>query len=267
MLNMKTFWGCMLVLGFVVLADALVYEPYSLKITSYNLKSSQLLGLKIIFATDFHMAPYKWEEWRLQKVVDMINAQKPDLVILGGDFVNRHSKNSTMSPTNIAKYIQKISAPKVAVLGNHDTYYGKTEIATALKNVDVYVLNNSSVKLNLLNKDVYILGVKDFDTDKPNIEKALKNTQTPRIFVTHSPDMFVALRDNFDIAFAGHTHAGQIVLPFIGGLVDNTKSHRKYIYGLFYKYQKPLIVSSGLGSSVLPLRFNNLPEIVEVNFY
>lgn len=253
-------------LGVIVFFEAVIYEPYSIKITSYNLKNPQLSGLKIIFATDFHVASYPWEKWRLERIVNTINEHNPDIVILGGDYVNRHYKTGSMSPNDIATALKQIKAPKVAVLGNHDTYYGKKEVSTAFKNALIPVLDNRSTKLNLRDKEVYIAGVSDYDTDKPNIKKALENTKTPLIFATHSPDTFMQLNNDVAIAFAGHTHGGQIVLPFLGALVTNTESGRKYTYGLSYKNKIPLITSSGLGTSVLPIRFNNKPEIVSVNF-
>ncbi len=257
-------WGVLL--GSILLFEAVIYEPYSLKITSYDLQNPQLSGLKIVFAADFHIAPYGWEKRRLNRIIDTINKQKADLVILGGDYVNRHNKTGTMPPEYIAAALQRITAPKVAVLGNHDSYYGKKEVKGALENAAIPVLDNSNLSINLQGREVYVAGVSDYDTDKPDIEKAVQNTQTPLIFVTHSPDVFVNLKDEADISFAGHTHGGQIVLPFWGALVVNTDSGRKYTYGLFMEYGKPRIVSSGLGTSILPVRFNNRPEIVVVEF-
>ncbi len=263
--KIKSLIKYIVILGVILFTEAVIYEPYSLKITSYDITNQQLSGLKIVFASDFHIAPYKWEKWRLQKIVNTINEQNPDLVILGGDYVNRHSKTSTMAPQKIIEVIRNIKAPKVAVLGNHDIYYGKNDIIKAFTNASIPVLNNRNIKLNLQNKEVYVAGVSDYDTDTPDAKKAFEEIHAPVIFVTHSPDVFDALEENFDIAFAGHTHGGQIVLPFLGALAINTNSGRKYTYGRFDKNDKTMIVSSGLGSSVIPVRFNNLPEIVVVS--
>ena len=255
-----------LVIALVLVIDAVICEPYGLKITSYNLRNSQLSGLKIVFATDLHIAPYKWENWRLQRIVKAINKQSPDLVVLGGDYVNGHDYDGTMQPEDIAESLQQIKAPKVAVMGNHDSYYGKYDVTKAFEEAKIPVLDNRNIKLNLNGRKIYIAGVSDYDTDKPDIEKALKNTKSPLIFVTHSPDVFVNLGGRADIAFAGHTHGGQVVLPFWGAVMINTATGRKYTYGQIFEDDKPLIVSSGLGTSVLPIRFNNRPEIVTVNF-
>ena len=250
----------------VLLVYSVVYEPYALKITSYNLENSRLSGIKIVFVSDFHVARHKWEKWRLQKIIDNINEQNPDLVILGGDYVNRHSKTTTMLPKDIVNELMQIRAPKVAVLGNHDSYYGKKEVLSAFENAEISVLDNRNIKLNLRDKEVYIAGVSDYDTDTPDIEKALKNVKKPLIFVTHSPDVFVDLNSDTDVVLAGHTHGGQIVVPFLGALVVNAEVGKQHVYGLSYKSGRPMIVSSGLGTSIVPVRFNNLPEIVVVNF-
>lgn len=257
-------------MGFVcaiLIVDALLIEPYSLKITNYNLSNAQLSGIKIVFATDFHLAPYSWEKMRLQKIISKINAQKADLVILGGDYVNRHTAKSTMAPEEIATKLKEITAPKVAVLGNHDSYYGKQKVKKALQHADIPVLDNQKISLNLANKKVYIIGVADYYTDTPHTEKVLRNAQKPSIFITHSPDVFADIKGRADVAFAGHTHGGQIVLPFWGALIVPINSEKKYAYGLIYEKDTPCIVSSGLGTSILPLRFYNLPEIVVVTFY
>ena len=84
--------------------------------------------------------------------------------------------------------------------------------------------------------------------------------------MAHSPDSFDGLNGVAEIGFAGHTHGGQIVLPFLGALYVPNHKRKDYAAGLFYEYNKPLIVTSGLGTSIVPMRFNNRPEIVSVTF-
>lgn len=253
------FCGMMILYG-------IICEPYTLKITRYYLKNNELKGVKIVYATDFHVGPFVWEKWRLKRVIKEINQQRGDLVILGGDYINRHGKKSTMKPQQIAKYLEQIEVPKVAVLGNHDSYYGKEDVKRALENVGIKVLENKNVKLKLKNKEVTVAGVADYNTDKPDIKKSMRNSVNPVIFITHSPDLFEKIPNKVDVAFAGHTHGGQVVLPVIGPLLVPTDSGKKYAYGIFYKNNKPRIVSSGLGTSVLPIRFYNRPEIVVAEF-
>ncbi len=255
-----------ILIGCILAIDALVIEPYSLKVTAYDLDNPRLSGIKIVFATDFHVAPYPWEKMRLQKIIETINEQNADLVILGGDYVNRHSKSSTLPPPEIAAKLKEIAAPKAAVLGNHDSYYGKQEVKAALENAGIPVLDNRNMALNLHDKEVFVAGVADYNTDTPDTDKALSNLAVPIIFITHSPDVFATVKGRAEVVLAGHTHGGQIVLPFFGPLLVPTDSGKKYAYGLIYEDDKPYIVSSGLGTSMIPLRFYNRPEIVVVTF-
>ena len=257
----------LIILAIVVLSYAVMIEPYMLKVTVYKLANKQLSGVRIVFATDFHIAPYVWERKRLRNIIEAVNEQNADLVILGGDYVNRHSKISTLEPEEIAANLQQIRAVKAAVLGNHDSYYGKNEVRTALENVGIIVLDNDNMVFDVMGRNITIAGVSDYYTDTPDVEKALANTKNPIIFVTHSPDVFQQLADkNPDVALAGHTHGGQVVLPLIGPLLVPSDYGRKYAYGLQYERGIPLITSSGLGTSLLPIRFNNVPEIVVLEF-
>ena len=263
---MRNLIKLIIVIGFALFVDAVFYEPYTLKVTPYNLQNSRLSGLKIVFAADFHVAPFGWEKKRLQNIINAINEQNPDLVVLGGDYINRHGRTTTMPPEDIAETFNEIKAPKVAILGNHDSYYGKDEVLKAFENAKIPVLDNRNIKLNLQNKEVYVAGVSDYDTDNSDVKKSLKNAGQPLIFVTHSPDVFVDLKGGADIVLAGHTHKGQVFLPYFGAVAVITKTKKKYIYGLFRERGMPMIVTSGLGTSMLPIRFNNLPEIVSVRF-
>ena len=244
-------------------------EPYMLEATPYVVENHALSGVKIVFATDFHVGPYPWEKWRLQRIVRKINEQNPDLVLLGGDYVRGHEKSSTMTPQEIAAALQQINAPKVAVLGNHDSYYGKEEVEQALTSAGITVLSNSNVRMRVKNKWVTIAGVRDAITDTPLVEDALADSEPPVIFLTHDPDVFEQIKGHAAIAFAGHTHGGQIVVPFMDKSVFtiiNPEFVQKYRYGLFYDKSSLLLVSSGLGTSILPMRFNSRPEIVSVTF-
>lgn len=266
---MKTIWR-LIKLSFFASVALLFYaffvEPYMLSVTPYVVENNALSGTKIVYATDFHIAPYPWEKWRLQRIVRKINEQKPDLVILGGDYVSGHEKKSTMPPQDIADILREIDAPKVAVLGNHDSYYGKKDVKKALQSVGITVLDNQNIRLRIKDRWVTVAGVSDLSTDKPNVEKALKGATTPIIFVTHSPDVFPQINGRAVLTLAGHTHGGQIVLPFIGAPLVPSDYGQRYRYGMITEKNTLMLVSAGLGTSLLPLRFNSKPEIVEVSF-
>lgn len=266
---MKRIWGLFkffFFTGLLILFYAFFCEPYMLKTTPYMLENKALSGLKIVFATDFHVAPYPWEKWRLKRVVHKINKENPDLVLLGGDYVKGHEQQSSLPPYQIAQELQKINAPKVAVLGNHDSYYGKKDVAKALKDAGIFVLDNQNIRLRVRDRWVTIAGVSDYSTDKPDVMKALQGAGGSVIFITHSPDVMPQIQGRIIVAFAGHTHGGQIVLPFVGAPLIPSDYGQRYRYGLINERGLPLVVSSGLGTSLVPLRFNIRPEIVAVTF-
>ena len=194
------------VLGLSLFLYSLIYEPYVLEIKKYTLKNPNLSGLKIVFASDFHVAPYPFENKRLQRVVERINAEDADMVILGGDFAKGHKKEASMPIENIAAELQNIKSRYgvFVVLGNHDTYYGKGNIAKALAAVGIQVLQNQNVKIQTQNGEVFIAGIKDYSSDRPDIKKALEGTYAPVILVSHSPDIFPSV-EKADLIFAGHT--------------------------------------------------------------
>ena len=242
---------------------SLLIEPYSLTTTKYRINIPSLSGLKIIFASDFHIGPYFFEQWRLQKIITAINRENADIVILGGDYVKGHCKESSMSIDNIAASLSKIKSQSgiFAVLGNHDSYYDKDEVKGSLLAHGINVLDNENKRISIGDKFLYIAGVSDYYTDKPDIHAALKNTRKPTILVTHSPDV-LPQTPKVDLVLAGHTHGGQIVIPFIGAPLVPSDYGNRYRYGLIRENGNSLIVTQGLGTSLLPIRFNCRPEII-----
>ena len=219
-------------------------EPKMLKVTEFTLNDEDLSGLKVVFAGDLHIRPN--QEKRLIEVVDKINVQNPDIILFAGDFAAGHS-----------------------VMGNHDYWADYDDIKEMLEGVGIKVLANSNEPLTLENgKTIYIAGVDDLQTKTPDVEEALKGTEnTSTIFLTHSPDVFVDVpKGNVKLTLAGHVHGGQVRLPFIGALIIPSKYGDKYSHGLIEEDGQKMVVTKGIGTSILPVRFNCTPEIVVINF-
>lgn len=252
--------------GLLLLLWAFVVEPRLLKICRYRLSAPELAGIKAVFASDFHFAPDDGR--RLQKIVDAINAEKPDIVFLGGDFVKGHRENTSMSPEDIAAGLAEISAPcgVYAVWGNHDAWQKHEKITAALQNVGIVVLANSNRRVECRNKVFYIAGVEDMTTGRPNVERALQGVKPPVVLLSHSPDVFPLVPDTVVLTLAGHTHGGQVRLPFVGAPIANSRYGQKYLYGLKEENGHRLIVTAGLGTSLLPMRFGSVPEIVVIGW-
>lgn len=179
---------------FIILALAgysYLIEPNRLEVNKFVVQDEQLKGVKIVFASDFHVKPYGQK--RLDMIVEKINAENPDLVVSAGDFVCGHTHHSTMPIEQIAKTLGKVKAKFgfYTSLGNHDGWYGSEEITKNLENNGIKVLSNSNVSLNIRGQKLYIAGVEDMMTGNADIQKALSETDTPTILLSHTPDIFL----------------------------------------------------------------------------
>lgn len=241
-------------------------EPNVVTIKKYRLKDDALKGVKIVLAGDFHVKPY--QEKRLQYVVNKINLQNPDVVVLIGDYVNMHEETMSYPIFKTAEKLSEIysKAGIYTVLGNHDYYKDGAKIKKALSDKGIIVLENRCRKIEIGDKTFYIAGIEDLTTGFPNVKRALKYADGPVILLSHQPDIFPDVPDCVNLTLAGHTHGGQVVLPFIGPLIVPSKFGKKYACGYFEENSKKMIVTKGIGTSILPIRFNCSPEIVVIEF-
>lgn len=264
---MKNLNFIIIIILFILLGCySLFIEPNKLEVNHYKIQDAQLKGLNIVFASDFHIKPY--QQKRLDKVIELINAENPDLVLSVGDFVSGHNEKMTMPIEDISKELGKIKSKYgfYTTLGNHDGWYGTEKVKKSLQANGIKVLDNENISIQVNNKTIYIAGIEDLMTGKPNINKALDETKTPTILLTHSPDMFVKVPEDINLTLAGHTHGGQVRIPFIGPIFTASNFGDKYTKGLVEEKGRNLITTTGIGTSILPIRFNCLPEIVVIKF-
>lgn len=233
-------------------------EPYILTVKHISVKDEKLQGLKVAFASDFHIKPY--EKFRLQRIVKLINKQNADIVLLGGDFVNGHDGSFTMPIEHISKELSKINPRPYAVIGNHDGWQGKEQIISSLEKNNIKVLMNE----NICFEKFCIAGVDDMQTGKPDITKALNGADMPVILLSHTPDIMPEVPYDVNLTLAGHLHGGQIRLN--GAITVPSAYGKKYANGFLNDKGKKVYTTKGLGTSILPLRFNCFPEIVVINF-
>lgn len=229
-------------------------EPNLIIVKKYKINK---FDKKIIFISDLHIS--KFDKNRLKRIVKLVNKQKPDLVLSGGDYIKGHTGKTSLDIETIAYELSKINAPIISVLGNHDGWYDKYKVKKALENNGIIVLSNSNTKF----ENISIAGVEDLQTGIPNVKTALEGTVSPRILITHTPDVYPEIDENVDLILAGHVHAGQVRLPSYGALILPSKYGKEFEYGIYYKNNK-MIVTKGLGTSILTMRFNCIPEIVVI---
>ena len=244
----------------IIFVWSVFIEPNILTVKHINIKDSALKGLTITFASDFHIKPY--EMYRLKRIVKAINKQNSDIIILGGDYVNGHKKGSSLTIDKISEQFSYLKAKNgvYAVIGNHDGWQGKQEVIEELKKNNINVLFNS----NKCFDKFCLAGVDDPQTGTADIKKALQGTKSPTILITHTPDIMPDVPKEVNLTLAGHLHGGQIRLN--QALITPSAYGNKYANGYLEDNGKKVYTSKGLGTSILPIRFNCLPEIVVITF-
>ena len=163
-----------------------------------------------------------------------------------------------MSIENQAKEFAKIKAPIITVLGNHDVVYDKYTVKKVLESTGITVLNNSNINFENLS----VAGVGDKKVSPDEILSALENTKSVRILLSHTPDIYYDVKDNVNLILAGHVHGGQVRIPFIGSLICPSKYGNKFSCGDINETQNRMIITKGLGCSILKVRFCDIPEII-----
>ena len=243
-------------------------EPSSLRLSSYTVPQSspQLKGLRIAVISDLHAgAPYI-DAAKIDRIVATTNEAKPDLVLLTGDFVitgvlgGRHMPIKT-----IVAHLKGLKAPLgvYAVQGNHDRGENPDGIAQAFRQAGIPDLENAHLMLPAPRQVVTLVGIGDRASHGAVPARALSGVAGPALCFTHSPDIFPRLPDTCALTIAGHTHGGQIVLPLLGrpAMFEASRYGQKYAIGIMREGRKTLFVSTGIGTSWLPLRLGVTPEI------
>lgn len=262
--NQLIAWS--LIISGLLLLTYCYFESRWIKMTEIEIRSADIPdsfdGSKIVFISDIHLGPYLSAK-RLSRIVDRINQIKPDLILLGGDYV--HYQTKYIEP--VFKELGKLRADcgVYGVLGNHDHYAGANLTRKMMVNYGVKNIDNQSVWIKKGNDSVKIGGVGDLWRDIQVPEKTLKELTKSQfaILVSHNPDYLEKINtDLIDLTLSGHTHGGQVT--FFGWWAPILPSVRgqKYRYGLIDSGSMKSYISSGIGTVILPFRFFCRPEIV-----
>jgi uncharacterized protein len=218
-------------------------------------------GYRVGFLSDFHAgAPFAGRK-EIARAVERLNEQQPDVALLGGDYIDAHPIwGGRLAPELIARELAQLTAPTFAVLGNHDWKQAGDRMWRALQNAGIEVLENHAVETN----GVYIAGLADMRTRRPDLPGALAEVPAgaPVILLAHDPDVFPLVPDRVALTLAGHTHGGQVAIPLIRRPFIPSRYGERYVRGHIVEENRHLYVTSGLGTSGLPLRLLAPPEIV-----
>ena len=244
-------------------------EKYWLQVKKYqiNINKTNYIGKKIIFLSDFHHSPIVKINY-IKKVVNTVNNLKPDIIILGGDYVSNHKKY--IQPLFNELKLLRANLGVYGVIGNHDINVSKKQILQAMKEANINSLDNLFYRIYNNKESIVLCGVKDFLYDKPSIEEMLKNVDYDDfvILVCHNPDYLEEIKDKkIDLMLSGHTHGGQVTMFGLYAPYIPSNFKQKYRTGLKINNNIKLIISNGVGCVGLPIRFFSRPQIVEIEFY
>ncbi len=267
---MRPWWPLRLIGGLLLLLGvyAFWYEPATIKAVEHPVRIAGGIGgqLRIAVIADLHGGSLYIDDGKIDTVVALANAAKPDLVLLTGDYVSGgHSGPVHMSIDRIAAHLKSLRAKfgVYAVLGNHDQWAGSPAITHALREAGVVVLENRAIRIGLGGPSFYLAGIGDYYTGNHFVPAALLGVprDQPAICFTHSPDVFPELPKRCALTITGHTHGGQVRLPLFGRLVVPSRYGQRYAAGLIEEDGKTLFVATGIGTSIMPVRFGVPPEV------
>ncbi len=219
--------------------------------------------LRIAFLSDNHTGSHAGDVERLERIVAEAAAFSPDLVLHGGDFVNMQLfGGGRVPPRVIAKILGGLSAPfgRFAVLGNHDYTYGSREVVAALRENGIAVLDDERRTIEVEGGAIDLIGLPDAREERPKGRALLSVLDKPSLVLAHDPFWFAHLPPGPHLMLAGHTHGGQIRFPLIGTLRNSSRAPLRWTYGLIEEGGRSLYVTSGLGTSGMPLRIGCPPE-------
>ncbi len=251
-----------------------VIEPSRLIVRRVALQIPQLPPLRIAVISDLHAGANFIDREKVQRVVAETNALGADLIVLLGDYLNNGANPDTnrtpevggyLDPALVATDLGELRARHgvYAVLGNHDWWLDGERIATLLGAQQIRVLEDEATAIDLAGTPLYLVGLGDFSTRTPHVARVLATLPAGAAIValTHSPDLFPEIPSRVALTLAGHTHGGQVAIPLLGRPIVPLLRTR-YTHGHIEEHGHHLYVTTGIGTSLVPVRLGNPPEIV-----
>jgi predicted MPP superfamily phosphohydrolase len=257
---MKRMKISILVLPTLILIYSMFFEPINLESTFHETTiGTSGKSLLIAHLTDLHTNGFGSLE---NKLIDSLRSQKPDIIIITGDIA---------TPSGTAKgykeVLSKLHAPlgTYFVQGNWEYWEPVKELRDIFKSSNIIDLTNKYVQII---DELWLVGLDDELAGSPQVSTYESLPAKAKIIsIFHSPALFNSISSKTNLAFAGHSHGGQVRFPFIGS-IWTPEGTDKYVSGWFEEGKAKMYVSRGIGTSVLPIRFNCRPEVafIKVNF-
>ncbi len=257
----------------IVFVAFTVWGNVNISVTEIAVESEKLPslfdGYRIAQISDLHNAVFGENNERL---TEKLKDSRPDIIVITGDIVDMNRTDFKLALDFVYEAVK--IAPVYYVTGNHEAAIDNFDgFEHDMINAGVNVLGNKNVIIEKEGQQVNLIGVDDpmfnreegYSSMDINLNLMVDEDKY-NILLSHRPELFEKyISHEVDLVFTGHAHGGQFRLPFIGGIVaPNQGFFPKYDSGLYQENNTSMIVSRGIGNSIIPVRFNNTPEIVVV---
>ena len=273
---------------------AFAIEPgFMLDVTPYDISPPNWprgLRLRMTVIADIHACEPFMSAARVRSICELANATNPDLIVLLGDFNGGHNfVTGPVMPDEWGEAISILKAPlgAYAILGNHDWWHGPLpnmrgdearSVRAALKAAGIQLLENDALRLTKGHEAFWIIGLGDQIAHRirrgvfrgsDDLEGTLRQLrdEAPAILLAHEPFVFERVPKRIALTLCGHTHGGQVDLPVIGSPFAESRFGKGHVYGHVVEDGRHMIISAGLGTSILPVRFGRPPELVMVDIH
>ena len=256
--------GLLFFWAFLIEPNRLVVREQAIRIDNWP---KELSGLRIAVLSDIHAGGWFINDKKLRTIVQRTNQLQPELIVICGDYMSGDGRTSDrVEPEVFGAVLKDFQAPVgvYSVLGNHDWWYDGAKVRRGLERNGIKVLENEVAQLNARGTSLWLVGLADLWTRPQRIAETVGKVPegAPVIAFTHNPDIFPRLPQRVPLLLAGHTHGGQVRFPLLGTVVQSSRVGEDYERGHVIENGHHLFVTTGIGTSILPLRFGVTPEIV-----
>lgn len=262
-------WVFILLLSFILWT---IWGNTRIQVTNSTINSKTIPesfdGYTIAHISDLHN-----KDWG-NTLVQLLQQENPDIIVITGDLIDSSKTDIPIAIEFISQ--MKSIAPIYYVTGNHEAWSQQYELlAQQLLEQDVTILDNERTILQVNEDEILLLGLQDpsfaadnnLSTTQSVIDELVRDFDGYKILLSHRPELFdFYVQNDIDLAFTGHAHGGQFRIPFVGGLVaPNQGWFPSYTAGVYQEDTTSMVVSRGLGNSIIPFRINNQPELVMIH--
>ena len=254
-----------------------VWGNTALELNTYTISSDILPeafdGYRIAHISDLHNTEMGKDN---DKLLNMLREAKPDIIAITGDLIDSRNTDIEIALQFVEEAVK--IAPCYYVTGNHEARVSEyfDDLKNGLTELGIIILEDERVDLDKNSETITLIGINDpsFKSDylfgdsetvvETHLQELMNESYSFTLLLSHRPELFeIYVNNEVDLVLSGHAHGGQFRLPFVGGLVaPNQGLFPKYDAGLYTEENTNMIVSRGIGNSILPFRFNNRPEVI-----